>query len=348
MDPLSITASVTALTAACLKTTKAMGDLCEKFKHAQMTLSAFCSESTVICASLSQIQSLVLTKPDALRSQLRERSELVATFDIAVTGCMVIYAVLDDEVQSIMTLCLDGHLGWFEKAKVLWKEDTMSGLLQQLRGQQHAISLLIQVLQLESLSDIHQLVAQHGLMLERIKSQTRSLRFMNPRVRAPGSIFEDSFDSGSILGTVATDTTFLFDDLIVNSKVYRRVLAQASSQDLRAKEMSRDGSDSNTASVLDEGPWIDSLAKAYSRLQADEVPMLIIKTMLEDADFEEELSAITQWFKVLSEAERITSLSRLLGMIEYPSTERSKVDIRPITRPQSPRYGVVWESLNNV
>ncbi|KAK9423675.1 putative Fungal N-terminal domain-containing protein [Seiridium unicorne] len=348
MDPLSVTTSVTALTAACLKTTKAMGDLCEKFKHAQMTLSAICSESTVICASLSQIQSLVLTRPDALRTQLRERSELVATFDIAVTGCMVIYAVLDDEVQSIMALCVDGQLGWFEKAKVLWKEDTMSGLLQQLRGQQHAISLLIQVLQLESLSDIHRLVAQHGLMLERIKSQTRSLRFMNPRVRAPGSIFEDSLDNESILGTVATDTTFLFDDLIVNAKVYRRVLAQAGSQDLRAKEELKEGPDSNTALVSDGEAWIDSLEKAYSRLQADEVPMLIIKTTLEDADFEEELSAITQWFNVLNEAERITSLSRLLGMIEYPSTERSKVDIRPITRPQNPRYGVVWESLNNV
>lgn len=148
MDPLSITASVTALTSSCLKTAKAIGDLREKFKYAQTTISALYAESTVICASLSQIQNLVLCRPEALRSQMRERSDLIATFDIAVTGCMVIYAILDDEIQGVLSSYSDTDMGWVDKAKFLWKEDFMRDLLQQLRGQQHAIALLIQTLQM--------------------------------------------------------------------------------------------------------------------------------------------------------------------------------------------------------
>lgn len=101
MDPLSITATVIALWGTCLKTVTTLNNLREKYKHAQALISAICAESTVICASISQIQSLLLQRPEALRSQLRDRSDLVSTFDVAVTGCTVVYAVLDDELQRL-------------------------------------------------------------------------------------------------------------------------------------------------------------------------------------------------------------------------------------------------------
>ena len=151
MDPLSLTANIVSLTSACLRSAKAFNDLREHFKHAQATLSALCAESTVICASLSQIQSLVLRRPEILRTQLNERSELVAIFDVAITGCMVIYAVLDDEIQALTVSAGSGdgaEAGWAAKAKLLWKEGLMRDLLDQLRGQQHAIGLLIQALQM--------------------------------------------------------------------------------------------------------------------------------------------------------------------------------------------------------
>jgi hypothetical protein len=150
MDPLSITASVMSVTAGCMKLAKTISDLREKYKHAQTILSALCAESTVICATLSQIQSLILRRPDVFRTQLRERPELVATFDVAVTGCMAVFAVLDDEVQKLVAHGVEAanDVGWADKAKFLWNESFMKDLLQQIRGLQSALTLLVQAMQL--------------------------------------------------------------------------------------------------------------------------------------------------------------------------------------------------------
>ena len=62
-------------------------------------------------------------------------------------------------------------------------------------------------------------------MLERIAGQTRSLRSKNPSIRVPGSIIMEGteFDAVNVIGilndTYAADTSFIFDCLIVNSKV---------------------------------------------------------------------------------------------------------------------------------
>lgn len=77
--PLSMTGSIMSVTTGCMKLAKTISDLREKYKNAHTTLSAMCVESTVICASLSQTQSLILRRPDAIRAQLAEPPELVAT-----------------------------------------------------------------------------------------------------------------------------------------------------------------------------------------------------------------------------------------------------------------------------
>lgn len=150
MDPLTITASVLSITTTCIHIAKDLSDLREKFKDAQMMISAICSESTVISASLAHIQTIVLSNPDALTTQLQFRPELEGAFDTALTGCMMVFSVLQDEVQSLTSSSKSASkdIGWSIKAKYLWKEENMKDLLQQLRGQQTALTLLIQALQM--------------------------------------------------------------------------------------------------------------------------------------------------------------------------------------------------------
>jgi hypothetical protein len=143
MDPISITASVLGITSRCLSTAKTLYCLREKFKNSQMTISAIYSECTIISASLGHIQSLVLTNPEILRSNLQSRPELESVLDIALTGCVLVFSVLDDEVQTLNRGV--GSMG--TRVAHLWKEGTMSDLLTQIRGQQTALSLLIQALQ---------------------------------------------------------------------------------------------------------------------------------------------------------------------------------------------------------
>lgn len=144
MDPLSITGTVIAITAQCLSTAKTLYGLREKFKEAQFTISTIYSESRVIAASLSQVQMLVLKDPEHVQSDLETRPELESLFDNALTGCMVVYSALEKEIQD-----LNIHPSSVrERAAIVWKEDTMKGLLQQIQGQQGTLSLLIQTLQM--------------------------------------------------------------------------------------------------------------------------------------------------------------------------------------------------------
>lgn len=62
--------------------------------------------------------------------------------------------------------------------------------------------------------------------------RTRSLREANPNINAPTSIYNKDDNEGSIYSTdisviAPSEQEFDFDDQIVNSKVYRKLLAQA-------------------------------------------------------------------------------------------------------------------------
>lgn len=149
MDPLSITASVVGISEACLSVTKALSDFRDKYQKANLTITAICSETSVVSASLSQIQSLLYRDGDALILKLEQRPDLASTFDIALTGCMVLYSSLEDEIADLrVAIRQDDGLGWKDKFKTAWKEDDMTHLLQQIRGQVIALNVLLQGLQM--------------------------------------------------------------------------------------------------------------------------------------------------------------------------------------------------------
>lgn len=105
------------------------------------------SEMTVVSASLSHIQTLILSKQDS-ESLLRSRPEIAATLDTALTGCMVLFSCLDEEIKSVTKQPRRiATLSWKGKIKVTWKHETFQELLDGIRGQQLAISTLIQLLQ---------------------------------------------------------------------------------------------------------------------------------------------------------------------------------------------------------
>lgn len=113
-----------------------------------MIIISICSESTVISASLSQIQSLLLQKQE-LADLWRSQAELPMVLDVALTGCMVIFSCIDAELQRIVPRESDpGQILWRSKVRMMWNEQKLNELLGALRGQQTAINLLIQLLQM--------------------------------------------------------------------------------------------------------------------------------------------------------------------------------------------------------
>src|SRR5262245_29595123 len=113
MDPISITASVVGITASCVSAVQALNNLRTRYSNASSTVAALCTESSIISSSLCQIQTLLLRNPDALAPQFESRPELAATFDTALTGCIVVFSRLDEELSTLMPEGLDGEeLTW--------------------------------------------------------------------------------------------------------------------------------------------------------------------------------------------------------------------------------------------
>ena len=164
MDPLSITANVVGLTAKCVQTAKALNDLREKYKHANMTITAICTESTIISASLSNIQNSMLSSPDALSAKLESRPDLESTLDSALTGCFVVFDVLEAEVLRLTGRAVSEstEFSFKTKAQYLWNEKSMQEILGQIRGLQTALTLLLQVLERYSITDLYQLADRVG------------------------------------------------------------------------------------------------------------------------------------------------------------------------------------------
>lgn len=134
------------VSAACLSTAKTLYDVRAKYKDAPMYIVSICSETTVISASLSKVQNLLLREPD-LPDLLAMRPELIAALDAALTGCMVLFSCLDDEMSRVTPASQAGPISWRSKARMVWNRDKLKELLEALRGVQMSMSLLIQLLQ---------------------------------------------------------------------------------------------------------------------------------------------------------------------------------------------------------
>ncbi|KAK3069423.1 hypothetical protein LTR53_012250 [Teratosphaeriaceae sp. CCFEE 6253] len=234
MDPLSITASVVGISGACAAVINTLKEIHDKYKQADLTVLAICSESATVQAALAQIESLLREDGDAVVSRFTTQPVLAAAFDTAITGCQMVYSCLDAELRELAAaLQRDGSLDWKRKFKTVWKQETMAGFQQQIRGQVLALNTLLQSLQMESLGEMRRLLQSQQAQLDQINENTTTLRKQYPQSTVPDSIFDNKRSAGSIFG--ATDSVlgaedFAFDDDIVNSKAYRRAMALAQAQ----------------------------------------------------------------------------------------------------------------------
>jgi hypothetical protein len=99
-----------------------------------MTIVAICSETTLISASLHQIQNLVLRRHD-ITNVLNARPDLTAALDTTLTGCVVLLSSLHEETRRITKGSTQpSQYTWRGKARVMWNHDRLKELLDGLRG----------------------------------------------------------------------------------------------------------------------------------------------------------------------------------------------------------------------
>lgn len=162
MDPLTITATVSTLIIAIVKTGKSLSLLFDYYTSAHRCLFLIQTECTVLAAALAQIQShFGLSDHDGAigsataggnsgAGKARELPpSLVGALDLSLLGCTMTIEVLTSEVNPMvgegqLQSTLNPAKGKKKaKAKYVWREESMNGLLQQLRGQSMALGLLL-------------------------------------------------------------------------------------------------------------------------------------------------------------------------------------------------------------
>lgn len=200
----------------CIESAKQLYDSRERFHQATALITAIYTESMVIAASLSQLQSLLQA------ATMQSKPELRSTLDQALTGCWVVYQCLDEEVRDLVCEADIDNLRKRDRVRFLLKEPSLKELLQQIRGQQSALVLLIQGLQMGSLSDMHRLLEDNSAKLDQIAKRSNTLRQTHPSIKVPKSVLssDNTSDSQTLLG----DDNFTFGDEIVNSEAYQKAM----------------------------------------------------------------------------------------------------------------------------
>ncbi len=145
MDPLSVTVATASLTISVAKISQFLAKVKGSYDQAPMTVAAMMAECKTISTALTHLQTLTLEKPVALSSNLASPGTLMTSFDNALIGCMEVLSVIECELNKLVED--SGTMGFGARVRVLWNEETMSRLLQHLRGQHTAIGTLVSLLQ---------------------------------------------------------------------------------------------------------------------------------------------------------------------------------------------------------
>ncbi|UPK91145.1 hypothetical protein LCI18_002080 [Fusarium solani-melongenae] len=215
MDPLSIAASVGALTATCLSTCKKLSDLAGSYQDVPVVIAMVCSEATVVSIALSELQKSILQRPD-LAQAWASRTDVLVAFETVLTGCMIVFSCLEAETRQLQSQIPNssGMRVW-AKLRFLWNQDRLKELLSALRGQHSSINFLIQVLEIpisNTLSDIERNIRDNKSIIQKPASEAQSFR---------------PLCCGPYLGHRSFGTRIDFDDAVLNSQAYRRVYARA-------------------------------------------------------------------------------------------------------------------------
>ena len=148
MDAITIGTSVASLVATITKGAQTCNTLLSKYKHAPQALASIDTQCTAIKLALSHVYWLANSNTELLSSQLHAQGPLAESFDVALTGCTVTFSLLDVELQKLCQQSKDKDTySAKDRIKFVWNEDLVRSLLDDMRGLQGAVTLLLTALQ---------------------------------------------------------------------------------------------------------------------------------------------------------------------------------------------------------
>jgi hypothetical protein len=255
---------------------------------------------------------------------------------------------LDEEVKELAKKADNDNLKFKDRTKYLWKEDTFKELLLQIRGQQLALSLLLQGLQMESIDDIRRLVENNSGRLDQIATRSNTLRKSRPNIKVPESVFKACADRQDMIDAEATlrSGESHFGGEIVNVKSYRRATTLAT---LHAEGQGPVTSKHSTDDTYNGGVSLAAVGLANLELVSDaeekgthaELPGSLEHSLLSFVPPSSTSVALSPWLPVLPNMTSVETVSQ--EEEEAPPPLPPRRPTRPSVESKSPE-----ESINSL
>jgi hypothetical protein len=199
MDPISIATAASGLVFSVVQSGRALATIYGKYQDSQKCLFLIQTECTVLAAALSQLQ--MVFQRVSKQAMSRYPDNVIEALDLSLVGCTLTMSVLNKEVDSLVENIDDdaAKMTKGKRIKYLWKEETMNDLLQQLRGQSSALSLLLKAIDSSSIDQILTIVQSGQPTFQKVRDGAESIRLAHPRENYAESIMDLTFDDTQTL-----------------------------------------------------------------------------------------------------------------------------------------------------
>jgi len=214
MDPLSIAAASSSLVVSVVRTGRALATVFEKYQDSQRCIFLMQTECTVLAAALSQLQMFFTKIPKSTLSRYPEY--VMEALDLSLVGCTLTLSILNKETDNLLENIKNGetNMSKSKKIKYLWKEESMDELLQQLRGQSSALTLLLKALDMSSIEQILSIVQSGQQTFQEVRKGSESIRRTHPEEDYAESILNMSFDDTETIYSFETSDSRIYEQPI--------------------------------------------------------------------------------------------------------------------------------------
>jgi hypothetical protein len=136
LDPLTTTTAILAISTRCATIVQDIHDVVQHYKNAPRTIKRIQEEAGAIGGSLAAIILALEFNPRIL-----EAAGLITGFNAIIEECRAVLSRIDTYLAIITA---GGQ--WRQRVRIIWNESELKTLLDELRGKQGSLVLLLQTL----------------------------------------------------------------------------------------------------------------------------------------------------------------------------------------------------------
>ncbi|KAE8444344.1 hypothetical protein EG329_000654 [Mollisiaceae sp. DMI_Dod_QoI] len=180
--------------------------------------------------AITAISLKLIQRSDAKDSRVEFEQYMLEEYQALASACSLTFSLLNERLESLVLKGLNekNENDVVSKLKFMAKEATMETIMQNIRGQASAITLLLTAFQAETTAKTYEIMKSREVKdsLKSVLDDVKSLRDSVSMIARP----RDLSPSGSILG----DEEFEFDDVVINAQAYRRVFMKQTKKQLQS------------------------------------------------------------------------------------------------------------------